>query len=282
MRINFIFTCIISILLLSSCKEELIMVPDFEVPPSDRKVLLEELTGVRCPNCPSGAAQVKNLQEIYGDRLIAVGIHGGFLTIPLGESKYDFQNDYARELESFLEVGPKPAAALNRVRHLQEEFSISTPSLWSQYVDDELKKENEMNIILTNTYDPETRKLDIIVTAIPLKDFSQDENLRISIMISQNDIEDAQEDPYEVLEDYVHNHVLRTMLTAAKGDVIQKDLVANQAENFTFSFTLPKDEDLEEMEAPWVAEHVEVIAFLNVIDGDDKHIIQVEASHITD
>ncbi len=282
MKHSIFITCILSILLLSACKEELIMIPEFEVPPGDRKVLLEELTGVRCPNCPAGAAQVKSLQDSYGDRLIAVGIHGGFLTIPLSESKYDFQNDYARELESFLEVGPKPAAALNRVQHIEEEFSISTPSLWSQYIDEELKKENEMNIILTTEYNPDNRELDIIVSVVPLRDFSQDENLRISLMLTQNHIEDAQEDPNEVLEDYVHNHVLRTMLTEAKGDIIQKDLTENVAENFNFSFTLPKDEDLEEMEAPWVAEEVEVIAFVNVIEGSDKHIIQVEASHITD
>jgi len=70
MKNTYIFAGLMIMLMLISCKEELIMVPDFEIPPSDRKVLLEELTGVRCPNCPAGAAVVKELKTLYGDKLV--------------------------------------------------------------------------------------------------------------------------------------------------------------------------------------------------------------------
>jgi len=177
-------------------------------------------------------------------------------------------------------LGPKPAAAINRVRHLQDEFSISTPALWSQYIDEELMKDNTMNILTSHTYDADTRTMDLIVTLVPLIDYSSDENLRISIMLTQNEIEDAQEDPNTVIEEYEHEHVLRTMLTAATGDPINKNLTANQTEQFTYSFTLPSDDDLGDMEPAWIAEHMEIVAFVNVIKEDKKDVIQVESAYL--
>lgn len=48
--------------------------------PAVKRVLLEDFTGQRCPNCPKGTEVIEQLEEAFGDRLIVVGIHGG----PLG------------------------------------------------------------------------------------------------------------------------------------------------------------------------------------------------------
>ncbi len=45
-----------------------------------KNVLLEDFTGQRCSNCPKGTEIIEQLQQTYGERLIAVCIHGG----PLG------------------------------------------------------------------------------------------------------------------------------------------------------------------------------------------------------
>ena len=45
--------------------------------PAQRVVLLEDFTGQRCTNCPKATEVIAQLQETYGDALVAVGIHGG-------------------------------------------------------------------------------------------------------------------------------------------------------------------------------------------------------------
>lgn len=262
----------ITIFMFSSCEEQLVMVPEFELPPSDRVVLIEELTGVSCPNCPVGTAQIEQIKANYGKSVVAVGIHGNFLSWPTAENKYDFRNEYAAELEEYLRPWQgKPAAAINRIKHTDDELSISTPAVWSNYIDLELNKEHVMNLLLTTNYDTESRELDITVTMIPLKDFSTSDNVHLSVMILESEIEDAQEDTNTIIEEFTHNHVLRTMLTSAKGNPIQQALESNTPINKNFSFTIPFP---DEGDLLWIPEHMEVVAFTHKVDGDTKDVLQ--------
>ncbi len=268
----------VAILMFSSCEEQLVMVPEFELPASDRVVLLEELTGVSCPNCPVGTAAIDQIKANYGKAVVAVGIHGSFLSWPTPENKYDFRNEYAAELEEYLRPWQgKPAASINRIKHTDDELSISTPAVWSNYIDAELNKEHVMNLLLTTSYDAETRDLDITVTMIPLKDFSSDDNVHVSVMIVENKIIDAQEDNSTILKEFEHNHVLRTMLTSAKGNPVQQELVENTPINKDFSFTIPLP---EEGDLLWVPENIDVIAFTHIVEGDTKDVLQAAEKKI--
>lgn len=42
---------------------------------SNRKVVLEEMTGTTCPNCPQGILAIENIQKLYPGVFIPVGIH---------------------------------------------------------------------------------------------------------------------------------------------------------------------------------------------------------------
>jgi len=64
-----------------------------------RSVLVEEYTGVKCVNCPEGAAILKAAAEANDGRVIVIGLHSGSLTSPIdGESKYDFRTQHAKDL----------------------------------------------------------------------------------------------------------------------------------------------------------------------------------------
>jgi len=48
-----------------------------------KKVLLEDYTGHRCPNCPTGSSIIKkNLIPRYKDSLVVIAIHAGDLARP--------------------------------------------------------------------------------------------------------------------------------------------------------------------------------------------------------
>ena len=40
-----------------------------------RRVLIEEATGTRCPNCPRGFVGIRELKEAYGDRAVVIAVH---------------------------------------------------------------------------------------------------------------------------------------------------------------------------------------------------------------
>ena len=56
--------------------------PDLDVNSVYRKVLIEEFTGHRCMNCPTGHQKLEELHERFGDTLVAVGMHVGSLAAP--------------------------------------------------------------------------------------------------------------------------------------------------------------------------------------------------------
>ena len=64
--------------------------PPIVIDPQDRKVLIEEFTGVRCVNCPAGSAEIQNLLSVYGEQLIAISIHAGFYANPYPENQYPY------------------------------------------------------------------------------------------------------------------------------------------------------------------------------------------------
>lgn len=228
-----------SFLLMTSCNEEPVSIPDFVIPQTDKVVLIEDLTGVRCPNCPKGAAAIEAILNKYQGKVVAVGIHGGFLTTPLPNSKYDFRNPKAIELEEFLKpyIG-KPAAQVNRIKFPDQDFaSIDAIELWENYIDQELKKEQEMEIVLKHTYDAVTKKIELSVTAGSL--INESGTFNISVFITENKIIDPQETKGAIIELFEHNHVLRDMLTSAKGDFLTSNISKGQSIQKSFAYTLP-------------------------------------------
>lgn len=270
------FIAILSILVLSGCTEVMVTIPEFVEPDTEKVVLIEELTGVNCPNCPKGSVKLAELIERYPKNVIGVSIHGEFLAEPLSSSKYDFRSELANDLENYLKpIFGKPAAAFNRVQQPdQSEFAISAFDLWGQFVEAELAKAQTMGLEIETTFDQPTRELKIDVDIEPLIDISGD--IRISVMLIENHIIDAQKDVDVIIDNYEHNHMLRTMLTAYDGDGLTSSLTANEITQKSFSYVIPTDEDL------WVAENMEVIVFVTEVTPDTKEIHQAVHAHVTE
>lgn len=270
------FILIVSLILLLSCTEKAVIVPDFVAPESDRVVLLEELTGVSCPNCPTGAAKVEDLLQLYEGQLVVMAVHGEFDADPLeGYSKYDFRNEEGKELEDYLKpFYGKPSAAINRVPNSGGELGIIGVDTWGGYIEEELAKPHTLDIALDTEYDENTRELSVQLGILPLQDLEG--NFNFSVAITESHIIDAQKNQSEIIPEFEHMHVFREMLTAVKGDALGSDLVANKILNKTLTFTLPTDDDL------WVAENCDVIAFVTRIEGDTKFVLQAAEAAVID
>ncbi len=260
---------------LVSCEEKSITIPDFEVPVSDKVVLIEELTGVSCPNCPAGSSELQNIITDFEGLVVGVGIHGDFLTEPVeGHSIYDFRTNVASELEShFAPFLGKPAAVINRVQFPTEDFlGIDNIDLWQQYVLAEFNKSSQITFEYNIDYDPATRTVTLGLDIFPVVDLPG--QYALSLMVTEGHIIDAQKNVSEIIDDYEHEHVLRDMMTATLGDPIGSNLEQGKAVSKTYTYTIPESDNL------WVPENMDIVGFVTDITGGEEEVLQAFEAHI--
>lgn len=262
----------------TSCNEVLVQIENTPIPETDRVILLEELTGTSCPNCPKGSAAVESILNIYKDNVVAVAIHGDFLSEPIPRrSKYDFRNPKARDLENwFRPFLGKPCATVNRIEldDPTQKYASVTTGLWQSMIESELTKPNQLTLLMDRNFDPQSRKLTIDVTAIPLINLVG--SYSITIFLTESGIVDAQINGNVIVDDYVHNHVLRDIVTKFDGDAFGNDLIRGNRIKKTYSYTLPSDEN-----GLWNADNMDIVVAIHRSGGNNRTVIQAGQVKIT-
>ena len=244
-----------SILICSACTE----IAPFVPPLGDRKVLVEEFTGVRCVNCPAGAAELENLKSIYADRLVIVSIHAGDFAPPYSDSKYDFRTTEGNILETWLGTPlGYPTAVVNRKKFAAQQSLQVTKANWAGLIADESKTPSVLNFTIDKKYTKSTRNLTMSVALVPTDKLPED--LRLSVFLTENNIIDQQETPQGKKSDYAHKHVLRKVLS---GDA--KGLLLNGALSWSGNFNIP---------TAWIAENCQLVIIAHR-GSDVKDVLQV-------
>lgn len=266
---------IISALWHSSCKEDAIVIPDLKA--GKRHVLVEELTGVQCSNCPGGARELVALQKQYGkENLIVVSMHAaqGVLSTPYSDSPaslYDFRTTEITDISKFIGTAEAvPTASVNRIIP-QGALHPYLDSPWAGAIGQSFAKDYGIGMFLANTYDESTRKLEIKINIAAEKTLGGEN--RLTVLITQDSIVDVQLDGAIRVPNYIHRHVLRDVVTATNGDLIPEPLTAGAATvTKTYSLTLSGDYD---------AKHCSVVAFVHHGTPTDREVFQaVEAEVI--
>lgn len=264
-----IFSRVIAYLLLilggflSACREEPIVIPNLSV--GARTVLVEELTGVRCGNCPDGTKDLVELKKRFGNRLVIVAVHAapGF-DVPYSESKEDFRTAKGTQLANFIgQAAFYPCAAVNRRLVSGEPERYLPRSIWAGIVAEELAKPPAAGLVLNHTYNADTRRLHVEVRVLPERTLSEPH--RLTVAITQDSIQDMQNVVTTKTPNYQHRYALRELLTAPTGDDLNEPLNAATTVTRTFSTLLPIN---------WEAKRCRVVAFLHKNTATDKEIVQ--------
>lgn len=246
MRKGIFWSICFSILILG-CQEEPLKISLIQPNPTERKVLIEEFTGVRCVNCPQGTDEIINLQSIYGNSVVAVAIHAGFFAQRYPDSKFDFKVAEGVAIEEWL--GPPlgyPSAVINRTKFDGEQTLQVSRQSWPGRVASILNTDPKVKLTVETEFDPNTRRLTAKVFTLAEETISFP--VRISAMLTESNIIDPQADvaaPGGKRVDYVHKHVLRAMLTNFDGNPLADGMQRGQAIERTFSYIIP------ESQLPW-------------------------------
>lgn len=255
-----------------SCEE---LPPQITPCQTSRVVLVEEFTGIDCVNCPAGAEKLEILSNQNPGKIIVVGIHAGYFATE--HDGFDLRCSDGEDLES-LYLGPVslyPAASINRKVFEGESDVVAELSEWAGYIGSEICERPIAELSLTNTYDPTTRMASVAVDMTPSAFFVDaiDEDLAITVMITESNIVGYQKAPAGVDSNYIHKHVLRDVITDNyTGDVIiTKGNVLSAQRKLITNYPIPAD---------WNVSNCHAVAFIHYKGNDNKAILQAVEAHI--
>jgi len=266
-----------------------------------KKVLIEDFTGHRCPNCPAAAEELASLQDFYGDRVIGIAIHPSSQAFstpsPLTASSYtyDFRTQFGDDIDNIFEITTVglPRGMVNRTG-FDTQHQLGKDE-WSSIVQMELEKAPIFGITLSSNVSNGNGTISITaeaLTNINLDKKEKIEDYNIVICLTEKNIVQWQKDNTAGdIEDYEHNHVLRTMINTTfgesignsfvDGDIWEKDYsidittLENTNENYSLNTLFMGNGNCKE----WNEDNMEIVVY--IYNTSNYEIIQVEEKQLT-
>lgn len=196
--------------------------------------LVEKYTGPRCVNCPNADITLDALHLQYGDQLVVISINH-----PVGQgepfpNQPDLRTEVGSAWDTYFGINAIPAAYLNRDASVQ--YSGNMENIGSA-IGAVVAHEPDVDLTLSAQADTASRQLDIDVNVHVYNSLSG--ALTITLALTEDSLVYRQSTPDGIVNDYVHNHMLREVLTATWGDELP--LVGNagevKAKHFTCTVT---------------------------------------------
>lgn len=233
-----------------------------------RAVLIEDLTGQRCINCPTGTDIITGIIKTYGeDNVIAVGIHCGPLGFAGNSKRVGLKTDTGDEYYTHWANGTnlgQPSAIFNRKKG---KGPIDNLNNWAAEVGLIISEKANLSVNIANAYDAKTRKLTTKVGAFGVNGTVSG---KLQVWIVEDGIKAMQLMPDgSANQEYIHNHVFRAAVNGTWGE----DITVKEGETTSndYSYVLPET---------WNADNISVVAFVYNGNGVEnvakKHIVEHE------
>ena len=215
---------------------------------AQKNVLLEEITGTWCNNCPSGIYYIDSLHHTYNN-VIAIAVHTDW---PTQKDPMSYQ-EYAEKTK----LTSAPSANIGR------RYTAKNTSEWFQFVEEEMNQQPKANVSVATSFDEESRLLTAVITVTAI------ENLEGSYTVSGVVCEDAvtgtsaaynQANVYAQYAYYpmggfenmpdpipanriAYDHVARQLLGTYEGEGGLTPLAKDQSFAQTFTYYIPEGYD---------------------------------------
>ena len=248
----------------------------------NKKVIIEDFTGHKCPNCPDAAREMDAIHNIYGDQIIGMAIHVSSFAKPYPSPFiYDFRTQWGDNWDEDYGISEAglPRGMINRTGFEDGTHKLGKDE-WADAVALELKKDIDFKISIaanTTSISVETEVVNNITN-----------NYNIVICLTENNIINWQKDGVNDVEDYEHNHVLRSVIedeslssnqSFVSGEIIEKSYPINleelEQDNIEYS---QNNVSGNGNAGNWNSENFSVVVYS--YHTTTKEIVQVEESHL--
>jgi len=225
-----------------------------------KRVLLLEFTGHKCPNCPAGHEQINSLKNLYGDRFIPIAIHAGYYATTSASYPTDFRTTFGTELHNLFNPTSYPIGLVDALKRER----LQTHGYWSESVSEKITTSSDIAIKILEQINEDSIHMSVELKLV--KPNQSYESLRLYAMLLEDSIVSRQSNGSTVIENYVHNHVLRHGFTSHLGNSFVFD--QNSQYNATFKVALNPQ---------WRYSKLKLVAF---VANQNDEVVQANSKHI--
>lgn len=226
-----------------------------------RKVLIEDYTGHTCVNCPTGHAKLEELHGIYGDTLVAIGVHAGNFAVPTVEMPANFATEVGNQWCNDFEVQAFPSAIINRVKY--GSYFFAQVSNWHNAILQVDRSKVYAAIQLVPSDDNDRLLANAKVTI--MEDIT--DPVQLNVILIEDGIVSPQLTSSGIVPDYVHNHVLRASFNGPYGKQLTENGLVENGKAYTRAYALNWNPE-------WKRENCSLVAIL--LNMNTKEVLQVE------
>ncbi|MGL4596992.1 MAG: Omp28-related outer membrane protein, partial [Bacteroidia bacterium] len=248
-------------------------------PGVQRKVLVEEFTGHTCPTCPAAAVTLHALDELYGDRLIAIAVHTGFFArpcppaslpsgAPSGSFSEDLNSTEGNDYDAVFQLSNAPPVGMVNRLGFPTNTHGKPAGDWGGIIDSLLNEAPIASMEISREYNSSTRALNVSIDGRFLQDLNG--TYKTTILIVEDSLVGWQQDGSSYIPDYEWEHVLRGCVNtpgSIAGALSSSGAITAQA---TFGHVYTN----YIVNANWNAAHCKIVAIL--YDDLTKEVLQAE------
>lgn len=213
----------------------------------NKNAVLEEFTGIYCVYCPDGHARAQAFHDQNPGDVVLINIHtGGYANPQSGDP--DFRTNYGASIAGQTNLAGYPAGTINRREFTGMQQSSSGTAMsrgdWATAGAIVIGESSYANIAIEGDIDYAAKTLTVDVETY-FTGTAPGSTVKLNVAVLQSNIEGPQtgasSNPSQVLPNgnYVHNHMLRDLLTGQWGiDIPTTTGVVN---SYTYTWNIPTD-----------------------------------------
>jgi len=235
--------------------------------PENKKVILEEFTGINCQFCPLGHSAAKNIKDNNPGNVFIIKYHppSSSFTLPYVSFRPDFRNAFGDPIQAQTGLTGYPQGTVNRTVFSGSNTILSVGD-WQQAVTQTLTQSSYVNVGVQAEINAQTRELTVLVEAYYTGNSPVGTN-KLNVALLQNNtlgpqivapnIINPPAIPGKTGEEYIHNNRLIHLLSGQWGVDINTTTQGSFVSE-TFTYTLPQDHNGQIIEMG----DLEIVAFV--------------------
>ncbi|WP_396181632.1 Omp28-related outer membrane protein [Flavobacterium sp.] len=206
--------------------------------PQNKKVILEEFTGVNCGFCPQGHTIANNIKAANPNNVFLINIHVGGYATP-GPGQPDFTTSFGSAIAGQSGLTGYPSGTINRTvfPSIGSTTAMGRGS-WATASSLALAQSSYVNVATTATINATTRLLTVLVEAYYTGSSPVATN-KLNVAFLQNNTLGPQTGG-NAGDNYNHQHRLVHMLTGQWGETINTTSAGTFVTR-TYTYTIPAD-----------------------------------------
>jgi len=208
----------------------------------NKKVILEEYTGIYCVYCPDGHSRAQALKNQYPNDVFLINIHTGGYAIPNPAiNDPDFRTPFGDAIASQSNLTGYPSGSVNR-QYFSSLASNGGTAMgrgnWNTAASQVLNQSAYVNVGVEATINVQNNELTVHVEGYYTGNSPQNTNY-LNVVLTQNNTLGPQSGG-GMGSDYNHMHRLVHMITGQWGEVISTTSTGSFIDE-TFTYTIPSN-----------------------------------------